>query len=132
MSGCAVCVHDLYAESLESYTKAMDDLREALRRQGVSEKEWPKQILPRVKDAKEDKRGTLLSAFEQLELKLAKKKDEETPVGQLRSRPSATRNGGPLTSQAIARPPGGPSTSTKFLDMKDMWNALSWILFSRR
>ena len=75
MSGCAICVHDLYAESLESYTKALDSLRDALRAKGISELEWPIQLSSRAREVKKD---VSLSAFEQMELQLAARKEEAT------------------------------------------------------
>ena len=75
MSGCAVCVHDLYAESLESYTKAIDALRDGLRDKGVPETEWPTQLLSTA-DKKTQKKDVTLSVFEQMELQIAARREE--------------------------------------------------------
>jgi hypothetical protein len=44
MSGCAICVYDLYNESLEEYDSAMSNLRAALMAEGVREEEWPERV----------------------------------------------------------------------------------------
>ncbi|KZS97293.1 hypothetical protein SISNIDRAFT_482217 [Sistotremastrum niveocremeum HHB9708] len=41
MSGCTLCVYDLYADSLEQYHDTIAGIRESLREQGVREEEWP-------------------------------------------------------------------------------------------
>ncbi|KZT25167.1 hypothetical protein NEOLEDRAFT_1178586 [Neolentinus lepideus HHB14362 ss-1] len=76
MSGCAVCVYDLYEESLQAYKASVNALRAALRASSVPERDWPASIQePReskvnmVKDAS-------MSAFEELERTLRQKKAE--------------------------------------------------------
>ncbi|KAH8116004.1 hypothetical protein DFH11DRAFT_1583515 [Phellopilus nigrolimitatus] len=71
MSGCAVCVHDLYAESLAAYDAAVAELRVALAGAHVPEAAWPAEI--RVE--KERKKDAVLSAFEQMELQLAARRE---------------------------------------------------------
>ena len=41
MSGCAVCVYDLYEEAMGRYREEVAGVRERLRRMGVGEDEWP-------------------------------------------------------------------------------------------
>ena len=79
MSGCAICVHDLYQESLEAYTLAMQTLQLSLQKAGIPESEWPEDIQFR-EDKKGKKKNTqrdvTLSVFEQLELALAAKEEK--------------------------------------------------------
>ncbi|KAF7313980.1 Oxidoreductase-like domain-containing protein [Mycena chlorophos] len=41
MSGCAICVYDLYEEAQESYRAALATFRDALTMEGVPPSEWP-------------------------------------------------------------------------------------------
>ena len=96
MSGCAVCVHDLYAEALEAHEHAISNIRSALHDRGVDESTWPKQLSEGFQEEDDSIRGmgnkvdltgkdlmkakrASLSAFEQMELQLAaKKRAQET------------------------------------------------------
>ena len=42
MSGCAVCVYDLYEESVDAYRDKMVAFRTKLGEMGVPEDEWPR------------------------------------------------------------------------------------------
>ncbi|EIW77365.1 hypothetical protein CONPUDRAFT_168309 [Coniophora puteana RWD-64-598 SS2] len=44
MSGCAVCVYDLYDDALNEYRERVESLQTALRANGVPEAEWPARI----------------------------------------------------------------------------------------
>jgi hypothetical protein len=44
MSGCAVCVQDLYAEAQEKYKASIESLRTSLTRLGIPEQDWPVSI----------------------------------------------------------------------------------------
>lgn len=46
MSGCAVCVHDLYQESLEDYDSSVTAVRTSLTAMKVPVEEWPESIRP--------------------------------------------------------------------------------------
>lgn len=72
MSGCAICVYDLYNEALLAYDKDIASLRSALAERGITESEWPSQL-----QRKEQKKDVVLSAFEQMELELAEKHRRE-------------------------------------------------------
>lgn len=72
MSGCAICVYDLYNEALEAYDKDIASLRSALVERGIAESDWPSQL-----QRKERKKDVVLSAFEQMELGLAEKHRRE-------------------------------------------------------
>ena len=94
MSGCAICVHDLYVEALDAHEHTLNSIRSALREKGVSEGIWPKRLLSNSKESagnreaseglgeKRDLAGqdlvkarqASLSAFEQMELQLAARK----------------------------------------------------------
>ncbi|TFY53131.1 hypothetical protein EVJ58_g9622 [Rhodofomes roseus] len=80
MSGCAVCVYDLYAAALEDYKHALDALHSALQARGVPEREWPVEVAR--KDVAEEKtpkssHNVALSAFEELERSLRAKRERE-------------------------------------------------------
>jgi hypothetical protein len=46
MSGCAVCVHDLYQESLDEYNLSVAAVRASLTAMKVPVQEWPETIRP--------------------------------------------------------------------------------------
>ena len=46
MSGCAICVHDLYQESLEDYNSSVTAVRTSLTAMKVPLEEWPESIRP--------------------------------------------------------------------------------------
>jgi len=82
MSGCAICVYDLYTDALEDYKRSVDTLRATLATRNISEAEWPPGIR-RVtgKDsglAKENPaqmaRNVSIDAFEALERSLREKR----------------------------------------------------------
>ena len=84
MSGCAVCVYDLYEESLEAYEKAVASLRTSLYAADIPEYEWPASI--QTKSSTGDKAGpsesekrkdTVMSAFEEMERSIALKRQAE-------------------------------------------------------
>ena len=79
MSGCAICVYDLYEESLAFYQEAVDTLRKSLVAMKVPESEWPSNIRSRTQAELSEalRKDTILSAFEELERTLAKKKRSE-------------------------------------------------------
>ena len=79
MSGCAICVHDLYNEALKAYENDVASLRSALIEEGVAESDWPTQI--QTSTAKRRKKDIVLSAFEKMELELAAKHKQETRDG---------------------------------------------------
>lgn len=44
MSGCAVCVYDLYEESLQAYKDSLVTLRASLQTSNIPEQEWPDSV----------------------------------------------------------------------------------------
>ncbi len=85
MSGCAICVYDLYEESLAAYRDAVNTLRQSLTAVKVPESEWPVNLRTTMREAatkfSESKKEITLSAFKELEqalaLKMHKRVEEE-------------------------------------------------------
>lgn len=77
MSGCAVCVYDLYEESLDAYKEALGALRKNLIAHNIPENEWPAHVQTNNKsgaDAQPEKRSNVvMSAFEEMERRLKEK-----------------------------------------------------------
>ena len=80
MSGCAICVYDLYDEARQDYVKAMDHLRSQLTKIGVPETEWPADVRSDGQSEQTTpatRTDVVLSAFEQLELALTAKQEKQ-------------------------------------------------------
>ncbi|KAI0037235.1 oxidoreductase-like protein, partial [Vararia minispora EC-137] len=79
MSGCAVCIYDLYEESMESYRRALDRVRSSLVGMNIPSSTWPTEIrLPGFGTASEkgqpsSQKGIVLDAFEEMERRLQEK-----------------------------------------------------------
>ncbi|KAF8997737.1 hypothetical protein BDQ17DRAFT_1362933 [Cyathus striatus] len=78
MSGCAVCVYDLYEESLQAYKDSLEALRSSLVKLNIPEGEWPASI--QLSSPSNTSQGTpqqrqeaVMSAFEKMELALKAK-----------------------------------------------------------
>ena len=81
MSGCAVCVYDLYDEARTDYIQALDNLRSNLDKLGVPETEWPADVRRDWQGGQTSpvsKPNVTLSAFEQLEQALKAKREKES------------------------------------------------------
>lgn len=76
MSGCAICVNDLYADSLTAYKDALADLRKSLTAAKVPQDEWPARVRPEDPrtGAKPPTANVSLSAFEAMEQALTAKR----------------------------------------------------------
>ncbi|KAJ7162793.1 oxidoreductase-like protein [Mycena crocata] len=81
MSGCAVCVYDLYEESLAAYNDNLAALRATLTASEIPHETWPEGVRSRSgRSAASDTvdkgstRGATLSAFEELEKTLEAKR----------------------------------------------------------
>jgi hypothetical protein len=74
MSGCAICVSDLYTDALATYQDALGALRASLTSASVPETEWPARVRVPVTAAPPKAENVALSAFEQMELALAAKR----------------------------------------------------------
>ena len=64
MSGCAVCVHDVFQESLDDYNASVAAVRTSLTDMKVPEDEWPETIRP---GASLPAYNPSLSAFQEME-----------------------------------------------------------------
>jgi len=72
MSGCAVCVYDLYEDSLLTYKASLASLRARLETTGVPQSEWPSRIKP-APNTVQRLSNTSLDAFEAMERALKAK-----------------------------------------------------------
>ncbi|KAJ6576062.1 oxidoreductase-like protein [Mycena vulgaris] len=73
MSGCAVCVYDLYEESLGTYTESMAAFRSKLAAAGIPEASWPDSARS-GRSKEQSKKSVTLSVFEELEKALNDKR----------------------------------------------------------
>lgn len=75
MSGCAICVHDLYQESLSEYSASVAALRASLVALGVPEAEWPADIQTSSDKAENARKDVSGDAFAAMERALKEKKE---------------------------------------------------------
>ncbi|KAH7882493.1 oxidoreductase-like protein [Phlebopus sp. FC_14] len=83
MSGCAVCVYDLYEESLAAYKESITALRSSLSVLSIPESDWPQNIQARntLGTPTAPKRNdVVLSAFEEMERALKEKREKRAAV----------------------------------------------------
>ena len=73
MSGCAVCVHDLYQESLDDYNASVVAVRASLTDMKVPEDEWPETVRPGAE--KRTASNPSLSAFQEMERALKARRE---------------------------------------------------------
>ena len=85
MSGCTVCVYDLYEETLEAYRETISSLRNSLSSLHIPEDDWPASIrqqgFPETSGPADGRRKDMvLNAFEEMErvLKLKRQSEAET------------------------------------------------------
>jgi hypothetical protein len=77
MSGCAICVNDLYADALNAYKESVALLRANLSARAIPESQWPARIRTYAASTTaipEPMRSVALSAFEEMERALAAKR----------------------------------------------------------
>jgi hypothetical protein len=79
MSGCAICVYDLYEESLEAYKESIVALRLSLSALSIPDSEWPDRIRTNTPTAKK-RQEVILDAFEEMERQLKEKKERRAAV----------------------------------------------------
>ncbi|KAG8981467.1 hypothetical protein FRB90_007235 [Tulasnella sp. 427] len=84
MSGCAVCVHDLYVEALRDYKASLRSIRDNLETKVVRQSLWPKEIIelsPNTEAQEDDVDDADLDpatkAFMQMERELKKKHEQQ-------------------------------------------------------
>lgn len=79
MSGCAICVYDLYDDSLNTYKKAVISLRKSLAALEIPESDWPLSVRPasghEALKRNATTKETSLDAFEAMELALKTKQE---------------------------------------------------------
>jgi len=79
MSGCAICVYDLYQDSLTTYNESIASLRSSLLALRIPESEWPFNV--RTSSARvnlEHNSNVSLNAFEELERAIKEKQQERS------------------------------------------------------
>ncbi|KIJ63801.1 hypothetical protein HYDPIDRAFT_112762 [Hydnomerulius pinastri MD-312] len=86
MSGCAICVYDLYEDSLSAYKESVSALRSSLSALSIPESEWPAHIRT-TKSAEtpaavtpDKRKDAVLSAFEEMERTLKEKRERRAAV----------------------------------------------------
>ena len=91
MSGCAVCVYDLYEEFMDAYLDAVLAFRSSLASLKIPKSEWPLSIqrvqsssLPPPTGSDRQRKGVVMSAFEELERALEAKQQEVTTHAKAR------------------------------------------------
>ena len=90
MSGCAVCVYDLYEESLDAHKDSVAAIRTSLSSLKIPESEWPPSIRMRPSLAQSippggsntQRKAVVMSAFEELEKSLNAKQKDTTEAQQ--------------------------------------------------
>ncbi|KAG2358134.1 hypothetical protein BDR07DRAFT_1612083, partial [Suillus spraguei] len=79
MSGCAICVYDLYEESLEAYKESIVALRSSLSALSIPDSEWPDRVRTNP-PAAEKRQELVLNAFEEMERQLKEKRERRATV----------------------------------------------------
>ena len=82
MSGCAVCVYDLYEDSLLTYRASLASLRTKLKSMEIPQSEWPSRIKSSPNSQATKKPfDTSLDAFEAMEKALKAKRQDGAQRG---------------------------------------------------
>ncbi|KAG2063751.1 hypothetical protein BDR04DRAFT_1111144 [Suillus decipiens] len=79
MSGCAICVYDIYEESLEAYKESIVALRSSLSALSIPDSEWPDRVRTNP-PAAEKRQEVILNAFEEMERQLKEKRERRAIV----------------------------------------------------
>jgi hypothetical protein len=79
MSGCAICVYDLYEESLEAYKESIVALRSSLSALAIPDSDWPDRVRTNT-TVVEKRHEVILNAFEEMERQLKEKKERRAAV----------------------------------------------------
>ncbi|KAJ4478631.1 oxidoreductase-like protein [Lentinula edodes] len=94
MSGCAVCVYDLYEDSLAAYREAVAKVTATLNVMGVPESDWPWTLRSSSGvTGTERKKDVTLSVFEQMEREIQRRKQQENLVTDSVNSPSSMGSG---------------------------------------
>ncbi|KAF8951070.1 oxidoreductase-like protein [Flammula alnicola] len=130
MSGCAVCVYDLYEESLEAYNKAVAALRTSLSALHIPESEWPANIRPKEtnsNDRERKRKATILSAFEEMERKLALRKQADADAES-----GASNSVDPMHWKKRQQLAASKKTDSRDNVHGELYEGIRWVLFSSR
>ncbi|KAF7971337.1 hypothetical protein HWV62_21436 [Athelia sp. TMB] len=79
--GCAICVHDLYQESLDAYYESLASLRTSLGALGIPEAEWP--ISVRASKTSPPRTDVSGDAFAAMERALQAKREAQSSSNQI-------------------------------------------------
>ncbi|KAI6103031.1 oxidoreductase-like protein [Pisolithus sp. B1] len=82
MSGCAICVYDLYEESLNTYKESVASLRASLTALSIPESQWPSSIRTTTTQSSTavTQKDVVLSAFEEMERALKERREKRAAV----------------------------------------------------
>ncbi|KAH8829199.1 oxidoreductase-like protein [Flagelloscypha sp. PMI_526] len=127
MSGCAVCVYDLYEEELQSYKGALATLRASLTSSKIPETEWPQSIRPSytVKQKARPIAEVSMNAFAAFEASLKGKKG----VVYTTFHDYHLRTENSVANESVVRP---PESRRKPRFLSEAAEALRWLVFSNR
>lgn len=82
MSGCAICVYDLYEDTLLTYQASLASLRTQLKSMGIPQSEWPSRVKPSLNSQVVQRpSNTSLDAFEAMEKALKVKQQGRVEGG---------------------------------------------------
>ena len=79
MSGCAICVYDLYQDAMNTYNRSLESLRISFSNLQIPEYEWPisvRDLKGTDKGGRRVVRDVSLSAFEELENSLREQREK--------------------------------------------------------
>lgn len=77
MSGCAVCVYDLYLEAKACYVQALFKTLDKFEEQGTSQVLWPDEVM-RLRTKRQDGKGKSVNAF--VEDVVGEEHEDESPL----------------------------------------------------
>jgi len=124
MSGCAVCVHDLYQESLDAYRTSVASVRASLTAMKVPVEQWPETIRPKPEGRTQLPASSVsLNAFEEMERALKARRQAEAQTMDVH--PNHLRKN---TSQGARK----QRWRWKGIDLGALYEGLRWVLFSNR
>jgi len=78
MSGCAVCIYDLYQESIDDYNSSVAAVRASLTSMNVPVEEWPESIGPESEKRKPLPASRIsMNAFQEMERSLKARREAQ-------------------------------------------------------
>ncbi|KAH9962172.1 hypothetical protein BC827DRAFT_231351 [Russula dissimulans] len=123
MSGCAVCVHDIYQESIEIYNSSVEAIRASLTAMNVPMEEWPESICPGSEKRKPLPASSIsTNAFQEMERLLKARREAQAQTMDVHldylEKPSIQKR--------------RRHSRWKELDLVTLYEGLRWVLFSNR